>query len=206
MTKLRQFSKGQKLFIFMMIFVSGLLFYANGIAFNLFSAPMFANDIVAFVALAVAITFAMMTLTFIFRDMWRNGVTLRTKKQQVISAVKESEEANSTVPLPVSPPDNVNRIDCNRQVVQAITQKGEEKIKIELSEQDNKSIKQLETEHTKLICPACRKEFEMPIYLGELMVDFGPRKPSNLIRQCRHCGAIMALKQKSAAEEDVWKE
>ena len=87
----------------MMIFVSGLLFYANGIAFNLFSAPMFANDTVAFVALAVAVTFAMMTLTFIFRDMRSNGAALRTKKQQVIGAVEESEEASSTVPLPVLP-------------------------------------------------------------------------------------------------------
>jgi hypothetical protein len=195
LTKLRQFSKGQKLFLFMIVFVSGLLFYANSIAFNLFSAPMFANDIVAYVALTVAVTFAIATLTLIFRDIQSNAVALRIKKQQVIDAVKESEEASDTVPLPVPPRENIDRFDCNRQFLQAIR----------AQEQDNQSFKQLKIERTKLICPACRKELELPIYLGEMMVDFGPPKISNLVRQCRYCGAIIALKQKDKPEE-VWKE
>ena len=173
----------------MIVFVSGLLFYANGIAFNLFSAPMFASDIFAFVALAVAVTFAVATLTLIFRDIRSNAIALRTKKQQVIGFVKESEEASGNPQVP--------------QVVKA--QESEEKTKIELSELDNKSFNQIKIERTKLICPACRKEFELPLYLGELMVDFGPPKQSNLIRQCRHCGENIALKQKEVAEE-VWKE
>jgi hypothetical protein len=189
LTKLRQFSKGQKLFVFMIVFVSGLLFYANAMAFNLVSAPMFANDIVAYVALTVAVIFAISTLTLIFRDMQSNAVALRIKKQQVICAVKESEEASGTVPLPDPPRENIS----------------EEKIKIELSEKDNQSLKQLKIERTKLICPACRKVLELPIYLGEMIVDFGPPKTSNLVRQCRYCGAIIALKQKDAPEE-VWKE
>ena len=58
LTKSRQKSRMQKFFVIMMIFLISLLVYANGIAFNLFSAPMFANDIIAYVALAVAVTFA----------------------------------------------------------------------------------------------------------------------------------------------------
>ena len=194
MTRLRQFSKVQKFFVFVVIFVCGLLFYANGVAFNLFSVPAFAYDTIANAVLAVALTLTVITLTVVLRDM-RNGTFPRTQKSQIIRDVKEPERSHGTTPLPINAQKTISSVKLGAEEFQAA-----------ILEQNSQPLKQEKTERTKLICPACRKIFDLPTYLGELMVDFGPPKPSNLIRQCHHCGAIIELKQKGAEDEEVWRE
>lgn len=201
--KLRHLSKPKTLFLVMVIFICALLVYANGVAFNLFSAPSFVNDTVVFAALGVALIFTVITLTVIFRDMGKRGVSVWAKKPQMIASFKAEESISS---LPEASSVGSDSLSSDSQFLQAIkAQRSEERIEIELSQQDSQIFKQPKAEPTKLICPACRKEFEMPAYLGDLMVDFGPRKPSNLIKECRHCGTIIPLKQTGVTEEDLWK-
>jgi hypothetical protein len=181
-----QFSKEQKFFVILAIFVVGLLLYANGVAFNLISGPTFVNDMIAYGAFTVAVVLTVITLTIVIKNE-RKGVFAKTQIPNAIDAVKEPNETPGTV---VSSKVDIQNIN----IVEAVP------------EQTNQPVKQLAIEPTKLICPACRKQFTLPNYLGDLMVDFGPRKPSNLISQCRHCGASIPLKQKNAAEENFWTE
>lgn len=82
----------------MAIFVCGSLFYANGVAFNLISAPMFVNDIIAYAALTVAVTLTIITLTIVIRDK-RKGIFIKTQKLNVDSVV-ELDQASDTVSSP----------------------------------------------------------------------------------------------------------
>ncbi len=63
----------------MAIFVCGLLFYANAVAFNLISAPVNVGEIVAFSALAVAVVLTIVMLAIVIRD---NRRILSARKQQ----------------------------------------------------------------------------------------------------------------------------
>ena len=157
-----------------MIFVISLLVYANGIAFNLFSAPMFANDIIAYVALAVAVTFAAIVLTTIFRDI-RHGVSTKTE-----------------MPIPVTVHENINEIELSPEALQTIKNL---EIEMEESEQKKQQLKQIIEPPTKVICPACREAFYLPNYERDYIVDFGPPKQSNVYRRCPHCKLPIALKQ-----------
>ena len=121
LTKSRQKSRMQKFFVIMMIFVISLLVYANGIAFNLFSAPMFANDIIAYVALAVAVTFAAIVLTTIFKDI-RHGVSSQTLKFPYQSLLHE----------------NINEIELSPEALQTIKN---QEIEMEESEQKKQQFK-----------------------------------------------------------------
>ncbi len=181
----RQYSKAQKSFIILFIFVCILLFYANGVAFNLFSATTFNIDIIAYSALAVAVTLTVVIMAIVFRDM-RNGVFPKTQDSDVVSAIKESERTTCTVPLPANTQENINKTKPKPEDLQAsITQKSQ-------------PFKQLTTQRTKVICPACRKEFSLPSYQKEFIVDFGPPESSNLIKTCPYCEASIPLKQENA--------
>ena len=190
MTKVQKFSKGQILFLIMAIIVIGLLFYVNIKVFNLFPTPMFVNDIVVFVALGMAVTLTIVFLTIVVRDK-RNAICSKEQKSQSIEGVEESERASNPTPLPISSQETIIKTEPKDKNLQAM-----------IPEQKNR----LKIKPNKLICPACRREFELPIYLGDLIVNFGPPKPSNIVQQCLYCGAIIALKHKDAIEEDVWKD
>ena len=71
MTNYRQFTTGQKFFIVMAIFVSGLLIYANIDAFNVISAPLFFTDIIAYSAITIAVVLTIITLTVVISDIRR---------------------------------------------------------------------------------------------------------------------------------------
>jgi hypothetical protein len=185
--KLRLFSKPKKLYLIMMAFVAVLLVYANGLTFNLFSAPSFANDIIAFSVLGVAVVFTIITLTVIVRDVPRKDSILEMKLP--VTETPKPEEASVRAPFSSF---------FKNQAVEV--QKSENKNGNGLSE-DNQLFKRLKAEPTMLICPSCRKMFKMPAYLGELLVDFGPKNASNLLKECPNCGATIALKQKIASAE-----
>jgi hypothetical protein len=112
----RQFTKGQKLFIIMAIFVCGLLFYANGVAFNLISAPAYVDDIIAFSALAVAVALTVITLTIVIKD--KRSLFVKTQKTNVANSSKESIETPSTILSPVDSQENADKVDLNSATVQ----------------------------------------------------------------------------------------
>ena len=117
MIKYRQFTKGQKIFVIMGIFVCGLLFYANGVAFNLISAPTYVGDIITFSALAVAVALTVITLTIVIRDKRRSLFAI-TQKSNVANSSKESIEAPSTIRLQVDSQKNADKVDLNVTTVQ----------------------------------------------------------------------------------------
>ncbi len=83
----------------MAAFVCGLLFYANAVAFNLISTPVFVNDIIAFGALGVAVVLTVITLMIVTGDMRRIRL-LRIQKSNV-DIVVEIDHASDTVSSPI---------------------------------------------------------------------------------------------------------
>ena len=176
-----QFSKGEKVFVVMTIFVIGLLFYANCIAFNLISVPVFVFDIIAYVALAAAVA---LTLTIVIIDK-RKGLFIKIQ-EPAFDAVKETDVTTDVIPSPTNLQKTTNIVEAD------------------VAEQKNQAVKQLVMEPTKLFCPACRKDFSLGILEGDYIVNFGPSKPSNIIRYCPHCDTPITLKRKGSVEEDSW--
>lgn len=191
---MRELSAKQKLLTTMAAFICGLIVYAVCTLTNVFNSPVFsvffivsqetAYDI-AFGALAVAIALTVITLTIVIRDM-RKGVFAKTQESNAVGAIKEPNETLDTVPSPVNIQKNTNAVEAD------------------IAEQKNQYVKQSLMEPTKLICPACRKEFSLPIFEGDYMVNFGTPEQSNLTRYCPYCQAPISLKRKGAVEADAW--
>ena len=177
-TELRRITKGQKYVIIMVIFVCGLLIYANVVAFNLISAPTFVNDIIAYATLTVAVTLTIIILRIVIRDKSKSNELTYTIPLAV--STKETVKISNKTPLPIILPANID-------------------------EKEKQPTHQLTMQPTKLICPACRKEFNIPTFWGDLIVDFGPPKQSNLIKNCPNCETPIPLKRKDVPE-DIWKE
>ncbi len=169
----------------MAVFVCGLLLYANGVAFNLISAPTYIVDIIAFLALAVAVGLTVVTLAIVIRDK-RRILSARTQKSNVDSVVKLDQPSNT----------------LSSPTVSAVKESGEP-----LETGQEQLPKKPVIRPTKVICPACRKEFNLPSYERDYIVDFGRPKRTNLIKQCPHCKTSITLKRKGAFEdEDIWKD
>ena len=69
----------------MFILVCGLLFFADGAAFNLISAPLFVNDLISYATLSVAIILTIITLTIVLRDI-RLGLSFEPEKSDIVRA------------------------------------------------------------------------------------------------------------------------
>ena len=177
--KFRLMTKGQKYFIILTIFICGLLFFANALAFNLISTSIFVKDIIAYASIAVATVLTIIILTILIRD-----------KRKKSSALDEKTESNE-VPRKVSP--------------MIIIQKTSNSVETNAAGDKHQSTKQFPVEAAKVICPACRKEFNLPTFWGDLIVDFGPPKQSNITKNCPNCQTPIPLKRKRTSE-DLWKE
>jgi hypothetical protein len=309
-TKFRQFSKGQNFFIIMFVLVCGLLFFADGAAFNLISAPLFVTDLISYATLSVAIILTIITLTIVFRDI-SQGLPFEPQKSEIFHTstetgkkiryvppsttiqknpgkveyeeedFKNAKVNHQTIPEPVKtsskkilfitmivivvgqlifangvafglialpassiyaaiagavaltvitfaiafkdvqrtsfakaqksgavvPLEESNKAPVTfSQPVNINIQKSTSALELDLAKQKNQSTQPLITQPTKLICPTCRKEFNIPFFEGNLMVDFGPPKQSNLTKLCPHCEAPVPLKRIGAKEEEIWKE
>ena len=169
----------------MAVFVCGLLFYANAVAFNLISAPSHFGDIVAYSALTVAVTLTIITLAIVIRD-------------------KRSDTAAASVIAQVS----TNKVDSYAELFRQFgVQKTISKLEAGTLEQEKQLPKKPVFPPTKVFCPACRKEFSLPIYEREYIVDFGRPKRSNLIKRCPHCLTSIPLKRRGVVEEvEIWKD
>jgi hypothetical protein len=111
-----QLTNGQKFFVVMAVFVCGLLFYANAVAFNLISAPRFISDIITYAALTVAVSLTVITLTIVIRDK-RRSLFAKTQKSIIANSNKESIEMPSTILLPVDSQENVDKVELISAVV-----------------------------------------------------------------------------------------
>ena len=168
----------------MIVIVFGLLFYANGIAFNLFASPMFTPDVVAFLVIVIAVflTVTMLTAAFI-------------EKRKGMSTVIDSNQTPDTVLSPVN------------------VQESESKVQKENLECKNQAPNELlieplkiKKEREKIFCPACRKESSLPSFMADYLVNYGPTKTTKMTRYCPHCDQPIDLKQKLTGKEDLWKE
>ena len=163
----------------MAIFACSLLFFANALAFNLISSSILVNDFIAYAILAVATVLTIITLTILIRD--------KRKKSNALDAITESNELSCKVSPSISIQKTSNVVEAN------------------LAGGKNQSAKQFVMKTAKMICPACRKEFSLPAFWGDLIVDFGPPKQSNLIKNCPNCETPIPLKLRGSTE-DNWKE
>jgi hypothetical protein len=184
--KLSKF-KEQKLYVIIIIAVFCLLLFAIVIALNLVTSPVFSSDVVAIGAVTVAVVLIMIMYAIDFIEK-RKGALSEVANKQVIGTVKEPDEAAV-------------------EVLSAVNiQKSAFKVELNKVEQKNQLAKQLMSPTEKLICPACRKDFNPPFIMTEFIVDFGPAsKVPRKIVYCPHCDQPISLKQKSVMEADVWK-
>jgi hypothetical protein len=179
-------AKEQKVYTIMVFIIVCLLFYAIGIALNLFASLIFTPEVDAILAetTAVVLIIIMYSITFIEK---RKEVPSETPNIQAIDTIKEPNKT------PIAAPPTVN--------TQKITIKYEPK-KTEKKEQP---AKQPIVPREKLMCPACRKDFNKPIYMKGFTIDYGsPSKLPKRIVYCPHCDQAINLKEKSTLEEDIW--
>jgi len=172
------------LFVTMIAIVVGQLIFANGVAFGLIALPN--SSIYAAIAGAVALT--VITFAIALKDIQRSALA-KAQKSDAGSPLEESNKA----PVTFSQPVNIN------------IQKSTSVMELDLAKQKNQSNQPSITQPSKLICPTCRKEFNIPFFEGNLMVNFGPPKQSNIIKLCPHCEAPVPLKR-IGTKEEIWKE
>ncbi len=184
----------------MSIFVCGLLFYANAIAFDLFIVPEFVNSIILYVAIAVAVALTITIIAIAIREI-RLGVSPKTQKPQTPATTKEPEETPKIAPTQANVQESIKP---QPQLQTLKTQKTADGVEIKLP--GPQQFKPPTKDYTTLICPACRKEFNVSIYQGVVMVDFAPPRTPKLIRSCPHCNADIPVKQKGLISEDIWRD
>jgi hypothetical protein len=195
----------RELLIIMIAFTAGLLFFANAVAFGLISLPPY----IIYATVASAVIIAAIAVYLIL------GVKIKVlvgdKIKSVFSALDLQESPNET-----KKPDQVSNTGVapvNAQstmkvdpVTEMLRQLGLQKTTSE-AEQEKFLLKKPVIPPTKVICPACRKVFNLPIYERNYIVDFGTPKKSNLIKQCPHCQTPIRLKRSSEVEEeDIWED
>ena len=167
----------------MLTTVSALMVYADGVALNIFPAPV-AQDLISYVTLAAAVALTAFTLGMDSKDE-REDRLLRTFDVQVTETAKETNRAKENAALPITTQSKrQNQPSIPRPVVHSIDNK---KIVIDRAQ-----------ETVKIICPACRKEFILPSYLADYVLDFGPPKQTNRIINCHYCETLIRLKQKGS--------
>jgi hypothetical protein len=198
----------RNLFVIIVAITVVLLFFANAGAFGLISLPK--NSIYA--ALAGAIVIASIPLTILLGDKIK-ALGHRIKSflsepdiQEIINQTKEPDQAPDIAPAPVIAQTGTIKVDPYTEMLRQFrAQKTSRKFESDNEEPEKQLPKKPVIPPTKVICPACRKEFNLPIYEKDFIVDFGPPKKSNIAEPCFYCGALISLKRKDD-QEDIWKE
>lgn len=179
--KLSRHSKKQKLSVFTLIIVSGLLIYADGIVLGIFST-LGAQDIVAYgtIVLAVALTFLILAVNY------KDASKDKFSDTERVQGTKVGKETNKTTE------------DTGVTIKEQLAQLKQSSITKALGQSriNQKAISERVQEKVKLVCPACRKELTLPSYLADYILDFGPPKNSNQFINCHYCNATIRLKQK----------
>jgi hypothetical protein len=209
-TKTRQLSKGQKIFVIMAAFVCGLLLYANAIVFNLISLPAYS----IYIAVAGAVALTAITLTMLLGKKIKilgsriKSFVAEPQIQDIINEFKETDQAPETSPVTLIAKEEIKKVDPYDELFRQYGfQKTTSTLEPDTVKQENFSPKEPVIPRTKVICPACRREIWLPNYMKEYVVDFGPTKKTNLIKICPSCQASVPLKRIGVLdEEEIWKE
>jgi uncharacterized Zn-finger protein len=199
---LRELSKKQKLHVPILIVDCVLIFYASGIATNLFASPVFsmfwiisyqtAHNIVTYVAVIIAIALTITPLTI---NLIQKPKTLfpETHNKPVIRTIKATNEA----PVRVTPPTNNQKITNNPESNK--TEQKNQSAKQPIIQPTKQSTTQIPTQpntdknattnqeadiknKNKITCPTCKKEFSQPLF----MLDYSSSK-AKLINFCPYC-------------------
>jgi hypothetical protein len=127
---------------------------------------------------------------------------------EIINEVKEPTQAPDIAPAPVMAQTTIREVDKYIELFRQFgVQNAPNKREAEKAEQEEQLPKKPVIPPTKVICPACRKEFSLAFYERDYIVNFGPQKKSNLIKQCPHCQNAISLKRIGVFdEEDIWKD
>ncbi len=199
----------RNVFVIIVAFTIGLLFFANTVAFGLISLPEYS----IYSAVAGAVAVATIAVTVMLSEKVKvlgskiKSFLSEPDMQEIIKEVKEPDQSPDTAPAPVIAQTSMKKVDAYAELLRRFgVQKTFSRFEADKAEQEKQLPKKPVISPTKVICPACRKEFNLPIYERNYIVDFGPSKPSNLIRRCPHCETFVTLKQKGALEENLWKE
>jgi hypothetical protein len=199
----------RSLFVIIVALTVGLLFFANAVAFGLISLPeysMYAAVAGAVAIVAIAVTIILIEKIKILGEKIKKFVS-EPQIREIINEVKETYQAPDTAPTPVIAQTSTKKVDSYAELLRQFSvQKNINKLEVDKAEQEKPLPKKPVIPPTKVICPACRKEFSLPIYEKDLIVDFGSPKQSNTIKECPHCRTPMRLKRKGTVEEDIWKE
>ena len=209
-TRLAKVFGKRNLFAIIFAFTVGLLIIANAGAFDLINLPE--NSIYAAVAGAVALE--AITLTIILGEKIKvlghriKSFLTEPKIQEVIKEDKELGQAPAIAPVSVITQTSTKKVDPYVEMLRQLgVQKTARKLEADNAEQQKKLPKKPVIPPTKVICPACRKEFNLAIYERDYIVDFGPTKKTNLIKICPNCQASIPLKRRGIlGEENILKE
>jgi hypothetical protein len=205
----RVFGK-RNLFVIIVAFTVGLLFFANAVAFGLIYLPEYAM----YAAVAGAAVLAAIALTMILGEKIK-VLGSRIKRfvsepdiQEIINEVKEPDQAPDITSAPVIAQVSIKKVDSYAELLRQFgVQKTTSRLEADILEQEKQLPKKPVIPPTTVLCPACRKEFNLPIYERDYIVDFGRPKRSNLIKRCPHCQTSIPLKRRGVVEEDdIWKD
>ena len=198
----------RNLFIIIVALTVALLFFANAGAFGLINLPEYS----IYAALAGAIAIATIPLTILLGDKIKvlghriKGFLAEPDIQEIINEVKEPDQAPDIASAPVIAQTSTVKVDPYSELLRQFGfQKTSRRFEVDTEELEKELPKKPVSPPTKVICPACRKEFSLPFYEREFIVDFGVPKKSNIIEPCFYCGALVPLKRKGDQEE-IWKE
>jgi hypothetical protein len=179
MVRLNEFSRKHKLISIMIAIILVLLFFANAVAFKLFTLPSFEANVASYVILAAAVALTIQVLAIVFIER-RRAVVLQERNLHG-TVVENSSGASVTQP---------EKQLSTEPLTQSSSQKASQ-------QQNNIELIKQAREKVKLVCPACRKEFSSTILTEDFMVDYGPSKSSNIIRHCPYCLQPIELKRKN---------
>jgi hypothetical protein len=200
----------RNLFVIVVAFTGVLLFFANAVAFGLISLPEYAT----YVALAGAVALAAIALTMILGEKIK-VLGSRVKRfvsepdiQEIINEVKEPDQAPDTASAPVIAQTSSIKVDPYAEMLRQFrVQRTARRLEVDTEELEKELPKKPVIPPTTVMCPACRKEFNLPNYERDYIVDFGRPKQSNLIKQCPYCQTSVPLKRRGVVEEDdIWKD
>jgi hypothetical protein len=200
----------RNLFILIIVFAVGLLFFGNAVSFGLISLPNY----FIYAAVASSVALAAITLTIILREKIKvlgdkmKSFLAEPDIQEIIKELKEPDQVPDIAPAPVIAQTSTKKVDSYDELLRQFSvQKNTSRLEPDNAGQKEQLPKKPMISSTKVICPSCRKEFNLPIYERNYIVDFGPTKKSSRIKICPNCQASVPLKLRGDLEEDtLWNE
>jgi hypothetical protein len=195
-------NKKRIVLMFIIAVAVGLLFFANAVAFELISLPYYS----IYAAVAIIVPLVAIELTLILSGKIKGlGTRIKrfTAESLIPNKVKEQDQAPDIISAPVIAQTNTKKVDTYDELSRQLgIENVINKIGTDTTEKQKQLPKKPVIPPTKVICPACRQEFILPIYERNYIVDFGRTKRSNLIKQCPHCQTPIPLKSNSLTEEE----